>query len=668
MRRLDVDCVVREYEENRILYFNQSDGKFYASDVYTEIDSLPAPGIFVPANEIRMSASWDSETNTLKLFSADWKTTAPYALYFSQPTPVTLELVGDNSFVSNNIPVATYSAGIVSRSSLTIIGDSLKAIGGNYGLFSRALTINSGTLTASGETTAMQIEKDTVLRTPPGQYYWWNSADAPKNSSALIYNPSYKWIKIEVPPPDYELGASVNNNEPFVDEDIEITLTVKDITTGDIYESINGSHAVDLTGILTADFEITSGGLSSVQFANGVGKINLKLKKKGAQILWFSMVNPDYPAINPIVITPLPVSMPPETLPDISLHPDALTFPKATYGYSTQTPLNFILENRNGEHPTGELAIKLTGRDSASFTISSNKVATIAASGSVALKIAPISGLGAKTHTATIAVSGSRIAAEKKLNVSFTVEKAPGAKVATPTLANEAAKSVFIHQIPKPSTGQEVEYAISETNNNPKDSAFITFGNSLSILEFSNLKNTTYYIFARAKENANYKAGDISAPLESCVPFKEIAVSLWSNNTLTVINTPANNSIDSAFSDFTWFRDGQEISKGQSLSEDEYGKSLQSGKYHVEITTKDGKLISCKYEVSEPPIAPKTSPIDFSDVETVDVYSISGKHLARLNAQGSFPAEVRNFKNAYVLVLKDKTGTKKTIRAAEVLR
>jgi len=156
---------------------------------------------------------------------------------------------------------------------------------------------------------------------------------------------------------------------------------------------------------------------------------------------------------------------------------------------------------------------------------------------------------------------------------------------------------------------------------------------------------------------------------ESCVPFNEIAVALWNNNTLTVINNPANNSSHLIFSDFIWFRDGQEVGFEQSLSEYEDGKPLQPGKYYVEVTNNSGsKVISCEYEVPMPPIVRKISPIDFNDIETVDVYSISGKHLARLNVRGNFPAEIRNIKNAYVLVLKNKTGSKKAIRITEVLK
>jgi len=650
MRRVDVDFTVKEYVEDRTLYFNQSDGNFYASNIYTEIGSLPAHEIFSTDNEIPIPTSWEPETNTLKIYGFNWTTTAPYALYFSQPTPVTLELVGDNTFVSNRTAdPKDYSAGIVSRSSLTITGDgNLNAQGGNansksYGISSYAgititmtgnrlatdggistmtggdaieskgfyseigtLTINSGTFIASGKTSAME-EKDVVLRIPDSysnQYDWWYTDETTKGSGAFSYNSNYKWIKIKVPLPNYEIEVSANTTEPLVNADIEITLRVKDITTGETYVSFSGSHLIDLTGVLPADFGITNP--NSILFNSGIGKLNLKPQKAGAQILWFSMENPNYPAINPIVITPIspievppvtppdippvtppdppsppdvppvtPPVIPPEMLPSISIHPDSPYNFNAIYGYSA-IPLNVVVGN-DGDRPTGELTIKLSGKDSASFTISSDKVPTIAVGGSAIFRLAPVLGLKAKTYTATITVNGSKIAEKKELVVNFKVSP------------------------------------------------------------------------------------------ESCVPFKEIAVALWDNNTLTVINNPDNNSSHLKFSDFIWFRDGQEVGFKQSLSEYENGKPLQPGKYYVEVTNHSGsKFISCEYEIPVPPIVKKTSPIDFNDVETVDVYSISGKHLARLNARGSFPAEIRNIKSAYVLVLKSKTGSKKAIRITEV--
>jgi len=649
MRRLNVSFLVKEYVEDRTLYFNQSDGNFYASNTYTPFGSLPADEIFAAENEIPIPTSWDSETNTLTIYGFDWTTTAPYALYFSQPTPMTMVLVGDNSFVSiRTTDPKEYSAGIVSRSSLTITGDgNLKTQGGNassksYGISSYAgitvtmsgdrlatdggtltmtagdaaesegfyseigtLTINSGTFIVSGKTTAMK-EKDVVLRIPDNyanRYSWWYANESTRGSGAFKYNSSYKWIKIKIPPPDYEIEVSASNDRPLINTNIEITFTVKDVSIGNAYDSFSGLYLIDLTGVSPDDFGITNP--SSVQFDKGVGKLSIKPQNEGAQILWFSMENPNYPAINPIVITPVlpfgassvtppdssgtpsdtlpikPPVIPPQILPSISLHPGSSPYNfNAIYGYSSQTSLNIVVGN-NGDRPTGELTIKLSGKDSASFTISTDKVATIAVDGSAAIKLKPALGLKSKIYTAIVTVSGDNIAEEKEIVVNFKV-------------------------IP-----------------------------------------------------------------ETCIPFNEIAVALWNNNTLTVINNPSNNSTHLKYYDFIWFRDGQEVGFKQSLSEYADGRPLKSGKYYVEITDKnDEKFISCEYEVPEPPppIAKKIPLIDFSNVETVDVYSISGKRLAHLNAQGNIPSEIKNIKNAYVLVLKNKTGSKKAIRVAEVLK
>ncbi|MCL2208153.1 MAG: hypothetical protein FWB90_08715 [Fibromonadales bacterium] len=92
--------------------------------------------------------------------------------------------------------------------------------------------------------------------------------------------------------------------------------------------------------------------------------------------------------------------------------------------------------------------------------------------------------------------------------------KADGETVAKPVLASRTSSSITIEALTT-SNDQEVEYAISE-NEFPKPIIFGDILGILDILEFSGLKeSSTYYIFARAKENANYKTGNISEPLET---------------------------------------------------------------------------------------------------------------------------------------------------------
>jgi len=89
------------------------------------------------------------------------------------------------------------------------------------------------------------------------------------------------------------------------------------------------------------------------------------------------------------------------------------------------------------------------------------------------------------------------------------MEKADGEAVAKPVLASVTLSNITIEALTT-NNDQEVEYAISENESHEQ----LIF-DILDILEFSGLKeSSTYYIFARAKENANYKTGTISEPLE----------------------------------------------------------------------------------------------------------------------------------------------------------
>jgi len=93
----------------------------------------------------------------------------------------------------------------------------------------------------------------------------------------------------------------------------------------------------------------------------------------------------------------------------------------------------------------------------------------------------------------------------KKL--SSTIAKGAGATVAAPTLASKTQNSVTINAVPAPSNGQTVEYAIYTTNS--ANAASLSWQVAFTGLD----ANTTYYIFARAVENANYLAGEALASL-----------------------------------------------------------------------------------------------------------------------------------------------------------
>jgi len=124
--------------------------------------------------------------------------------------------------------------------------------------------------------------------------------------------------------------------------------------------------------------------------------------------------------------------------------------------------------------------------------------------------------------------------------ITGTITKAAGATVAAPTSATKTPSSITIGAVSAPD-GQTVEYAKNTTNSAPASGW-------QDGLTFSGLNaNTTYYIFARAKENANYNAGAASAsysvttsasggntPVLSQVDFGNKAVQIANGLSLTV--------------------------------------------------------------------------------------------------------------------------------------
>ena len=85
--------------------------------------------------------------------------------------------------------------------------------------------------------------------------------------------------------------------------------------------------------------------------------------------------------------------------------------------------------------------------------------------------------------------------------------KAAGAEVSAPTLASKTLDSITINAVAAPANGQTVEYARSGTSTAPSTGW-------QDALTFSGLSpSTTYYIFARSKENATHNAGTASAGL-----------------------------------------------------------------------------------------------------------------------------------------------------------
>jgi uncharacterized repeat protein (TIGR02543 family) len=152
----------------------------------------------------------------------------------------------------------------------------------------------------------------------------------------------------------------------------------------------------------------------------------------------------------------------------------------------------------------------LSGTNAGNFTLSTASINNIAAGGDASFTVVPITGLNAGTaaYTATVTVSGAN-GISAALNVSFTVNKAAGAAVSAPTgTSTVTGTSITVNAVTAPANGQTVEYARNTSNSAPSSG----WQDSTT---FSGLTaGTTYYIFARSKENANYNAGTASASLQ----------------------------------------------------------------------------------------------------------------------------------------------------------
>ena len=102
---------------------------------------------------------------------------------------------------------------------------------------------------------------------------------------------------------------------------------------------------------------------------------------------------------------------------------------------------------------------------------------------------------------------GNKTATIKSDVATLTINKASGATVSAPILNTRTHNNIIINTITAPSTGQDVEYGISSSNN--ANTAAWQTGTAFSGLNAA----ATYFIFARSAGNNNYETGTASGSL-----------------------------------------------------------------------------------------------------------------------------------------------------------
>ncbi|MDR0712766.1 MAG: T9SS type A sorting domain-containing protein, partial [Bacteroidales bacterium] len=168
--------------------------------------------------------------------------------------------------------------------------------------------------------------------------------------------------------------------------------------------------------------------------------------------------------------------------------------------------------------------------------------------------------------------------------------------------------------------------------------------------------------------------------VERRFPFGQIVQMRW-DNTLTVINNPANNG-GYTFTSYRWFRNGQEIASGQSWSAGKDGEKLNpSDVYYVTVTAEGitGEIRSCESNVSLRSAKLRAHPNPVSQGQTlyveadiddellkdavIEIYNIAGIRVGQMKVQGRLtPVDVRYSSGIHLFVLKGKDGFTQTLK------
>ena len=177
-------------------------------------------------------------------------------------------------------------------------------------------------------------------------------------------------------------------------------------------------------------------------------------------------------------------------------------------------------------------------------------------------------------------------------SITINVAKATGATVNTPVLNNRAINDITINDVEAPTNGQTVEYAINTENTAPIDG----WQDNTTFYDLN--EGTTYYIFARSKENINYKAGteasigittlaNVVITINFEKPTEDIgAITLQrDNNSLTFSIANAG-----GYSNFRWILDGITLSgatSGITLT----ASSLTEGPHRLTVIAAKGTAV-----------------------------------------------------------------------------
>jgi len=210
--------------------------------------------------------------------------------------------------------------------------------------------------------------------------------------------------------------------------------------------------------------------------------------------------------------------------------------------------------------------------------------------------------------TATVTVTGKGYYAGQTSSKTFTIKRASGAAVDTPTLKTKTDDTITVNPVSAPSNGQTVYYAIS-TLDSINSNSLVIWGNSTT---FSNRNgDTQYYIFAKAMGNTNYSDGPISSglPVKTNESIGSVTVDyFWVNERDTLVTTSGNatsissggtltiTAADSSYTVSMWTLNG--VDTGQSGNTYSFSSAALGTHIIGLFVVKDGKPYNANISIT----------------------------------------------------------------------
>jgi hypothetical protein len=210
--------------------------------------------------------------------------------------------------------------------------------------------------------------------------------------------------------------------------------------------------------------------------------------------------------------------------------------------------------------------------------------------------------------------------------------------------------------------------------------ATVTIGGVTGTSTTLSLPNNGANTFTITVTAQNGNSATYTLTINKPVPFNDMVKTRW-NNTLTVINNPANSPGGVTFVSYKWFRGAELIGTDQSWCAGADGRPIPTGVYRVEAVTTGGVTISsCEKTIvasRSMEVVAYPNPVGRGQIlsidadvddETlqgavIDVYSITGSRVAQVRVQGRLTTiPVDYITGAYVLVLTGKDGFRKDVK------